>query len=147
MKMECREVRENLSTWLDRELPPEEHDALAAHLEGCGGCRRELAQLRALEAALGNLSAPAPTQVAEKVLARLRARGQRGRRSGWQSLALAASLVLGIILGGGLARDFYPVTSETAVAEVASLQDFHDFPQGSLGTILASYQPEEGNGS
>jgi len=148
--MACLEVRERLSTWLDRELPPEEHDAIAAHLEGCTGCRRELAQLRALEAALGELSAPAPSQVAEKVLARLQApRGRRGR-PGWQSLALAASLVLGIILVGGLARDFYPLTPDNADnggGEVASFQDFHDFPQGSLGTILASYQSEEGNGS
>ena len=146
--MECREVRERLSAWLDRELPPEEHDLVAAHLEGCTGCRRELAQLRALEGALGKLAVEAPSQVAERVLARLQERRvPRGRRSGWQSMALAASLVLGILLGGGMARNFYPQTPENGVAEVASLEDFHDFPQGSLGTILASYQPEEGNGS
>jgi hypothetical protein len=32
-------------------------------------------------------------------------------------------------------------------AEVASLEVFHDFPQGSLGAVVASYQPEEGNGN
>jgi anti-sigma factor RsiW len=148
VKMACREVQDKLSAWLDRELAPEAHDAVAAHLEGCAGCRRELARLRALEAALGELHAPEPTRVAEKVLDRLQASRGRRSRSGWQSLALAASLVLGIILGGSLARDFYPSpASENGGAEVAALQDFHDFPQGSLGTILASYQPEEGNGS
>jgi anti-sigma factor RsiW len=148
VKTECGEVRERLSAWLDRELPPEEHDVIAAHLEGCTGCQRELAQLRALEGALGRLAVEPPSQVAEKVLARLQERQeQRARRPGWQSLALAASLVLGIVLGGGMARNFYPQNPENGAGEVASLQDFHDFPQGSLGTILASYQPEEGNGS
>jgi anti-sigma factor RsiW len=148
VKMACGEVQERLSAWLDLELPPEEHDLIAAHLEGCAGCQRELAQLRALEAALGKLARPAPSQVAAKVLARLKERqAQRGRRPGWQSLALAASLVLGIVLGGGMARNFYPQNPENGAGEVASLQDFLDFPQGSLGTILASYQPEEGNGS
>ena len=148
MKMACQEVGECLSAWLDRELPPEEHDGIAAHLEGCAGCRRELAQLRSLEAALGKLAAPVPSRVAEKVMARLQERqGVGGRRPWWQSVALAASLVLGIILGGSVARDFYPLSAENGTAEVAALQDFYDFPQGSLGTILASYQPDEGNGS
>jgi anti-sigma factor RsiW len=146
--MTCQEARERLSAWLDRELPTGEHDLVAAHLEGCDGCRRELALLRALEAALGGLTRPAPPQLSEKVLARLQAQqGQRPRRPWWQSAALAASLVLGMVLGGGVARDLYSGASENGVAEVAALEDFHDFPQGSLGTILASYQPEEGNGS
>ena len=63
------------------------------------------------------------------------------------AVAMAASLVLGMVLGGSVARDFYPLAPENGVAEVATLQDFDDFPQGSLGTILASYQPEEGNGT
>jgi anti-sigma factor RsiW len=147
--MTCQEVGERLSAWLDRELPPAEHDGIAAHLEGCAGCRRELARLRALEAALGKLAAPVPPRVAEKVAARLKERQvARDRRPWWQSLALAASLVLGIYLGGTLARDFYPLSQENGFGtEVASLEAFHDFPQGSMGLILASYQEDEGNGN
>jgi len=148
VKMGCREVQERLSAWLDGELAPPEGELIAAHLKGCAGCRREVAQLRALDAALAELVAPVPPHLAEKVVARLQGRrGQGRRRPWWQSLAMAASLVLGIVLGGSVARDFYPLAPENGVAEVASLQDFHDFPQGSLGTILASYQPEEGNGT
>lgn len=146
MKMACPEVKERLSAWLDGELAPEERGFIEAHLQGCAGCRREAAQLEALDSALGELATPVPPRVAEKVLARLQAQQGERRRPWWQSLALAASLVLGIVLGGSVARDFYPLTSENGVAEVAGLQDFHDFPQGSLGTVLASYQPEEGNG-
>lgn len=147
MKISCPEVQERLSAWLDGELAGPEHDLVAVHLDGCGGCRRELARLRALDAALGKLSAAVPPELAAKVLARLPQAPQS--RPWWQSMALAASLVLGLVLGGTVARDFYPQVSFPApsngTTEVASFQDFHDFPQGSLGTILASYQPEEGN--
>jgi hypothetical protein len=69
-------------------------------------------------------------------------------RRGWQSAALAACLVLGIALGGTLARGFYgtATTSETGT-EVASLEVFRDFPQGSLGAVVASYQPDDSNGN
>jgi predicted anti-sigma-YlaC factor YlaD len=144
MSMDCPEVREYLSAWVDQELTPEVLARVDQHLENCAACRRELAQLEVLDQALAALPAPAPAGLAEKVQARL----ARPRRRGWQSLALAASLVVGIILGGTLARDFYPrPQGNGAGTEMVSLEDFHDFPQGSLGMILASYQADEGNGN
>ncbi|MGA9822636.1 MAG: hypothetical protein WBQ36_13700, partial [Desulfobaccales bacterium] len=57
-------------------------------------------------------------------------------------------LVLGILLGSTLGRDFYPLTQETGLeSEVASLDAFHDYPRGSMGMVLASYQEDEVNGS
>jgi anti-sigma factor RsiW len=143
--MECQAVQAQLSAWLDDELPEAAGAALAAHLDRCEACRSEWRKLTALDAALSNLAAPVPTGLAEKVLANL---SRPRRRQGWQSVALAACLVLGIALGGTVARSFYgPATSTETGAEVASLEDFHDFPQGSLGAVVASYQPEEGNGN
>lgn len=137
-------IQDRLSAWLDGELAAEARLQVARHLESCAACRQELARLEALDTALAALSTPAPQGLPEKVLARL----PRPRRRWWQSLALAASLVLGILLGGTVARDFYLPTSDTgSVAEVASLEDFQDFPQGSLGMILASYQVDEGIGN
>jgi predicted anti-sigma-YlaC factor YlaD len=143
--MECQAVKEQLSAWLDQELDAGIEAVLIAHLEGCEACRCEWRQLRALDAALGNLAATVPLGLAEKVAAQVR---RPRRRQGWQSAALAACLILGIALGGTVARGFYGVAapSETG-AEVASLEVFHDFPQGSLGAVVASYQPEEGNGN
>lgn len=144
MESQCDYVCERLSAWLDGELTEAERAAVAAHLEACSGCRRELAQLSALDAALESLSAPVPPLVAERVLARI----GRPRRRGWRSLALAASLIMGIVLGGTMARDFYPWPLDNGSgAEIVALEDFHDFPQGSLGSVLASYQAEEGNGT
>ena len=145
MTMNCLEVQDNLSAWLDGELAPEVGALVDRHLESCDACLRELAQLEALEQALAALPAPAtPPGLPEKVVARR----QRPPRRWWQSVALAASLVLGIVLGGTLARDFYPVPQENGFGtEIASLEAFHDFPQGSMGMILASYQEDEGSGN
>jgi anti-sigma factor RsiW len=145
MPKHCLEVRDSLSAWLDGELAPEVRALVDRHLPGCADCRRELAQLEALEDVLGALPVKVPVGLPDKVLSRLR----RPRRQWWQSLALAASLILGIFLGGALTRNFYPMpVDSTFTTEVASLEAFHDFPQGSMGRILASYQPDEelGNG-
>ena len=145
MAAQCPEVQDRLSAWLDGELAPEVAAGVARHVESCARCRRELAQLETLEQALGSLpEAALPPGLSEKVRARL----PRPRCRGWQSLALAASLVLGILLGSTLGRDFYPLTQETGVEpEVASLDAFYDYPRGSMGMVLASYQVDEVNGS
>ncbi len=143
--MECQEVHEHLSAWLDDELDAAAGAGLAAHMEKCGACRREWHKLTVLESALGSLAAPIPSGLAKRVLAQVR---PPRRRQWWQSIALAACLVLGIALGGSMARIFYaPTPSSHTEAEVASLDVFQDFPQGSLGTVVASYQPDEGNGT
>jgi anti-sigma factor RsiW len=149
VKMACTQMRERLSAWLDGELTAEERREVAAHLEVCTACSRELALLKELDAALGTLAAPLPAQLPERVLARLQPR----RRYGWQSLAMAASLVLGIALGGALAQNFYPYVTPAVTAaangngEVLALDEFHDFPQGSLGAVMVSYQGDDTNGS
>jgi len=146
METRCNQIKENLSAWLDGELEAGARQAVAAHLKTCAACRRELARLTALDEALGRLQVPGPPQVAERVLARL----ARPRRRWWQNLALAASLVLGLTVGGSLAWDMYLLFPTAAAngngGEILVLEDFHDFPQGSLGAVLVSYG-EEDNGS
>jgi anti-sigma factor (TIGR02949 family) len=144
MPGKCEEVREQLSAWLDGELAEEERARVAAHVDSCAACRREADQFVALNAALGHLAAPMPPGLAARVLARVQ---PPRRRRWWQDLALAASLVIGLIAGGTLARDFYPPSANGTGPEIAALEDFHDFPQGSLGAIFVSYQSEEGNGT
>jgi anti-sigma factor RsiW len=143
--MKCQEAREQISAWLDHELGEEAAAFLAAHLDGCEACRREWLRLKAVDAALAQLAAPVPEGMAEKVLARVR---PPHRQNWWQSVALAACLVLGIALGGTMARSFFsPAAPNDTGSEVASLELFHDFPQGSMGTIMVSYQSEETNGT
>jgi len=137
-------VRERLSAYLDGELSAGERREVAAHLEVCEECRRELDVLTRLDAVLGRLETAAPPQLAQRVLERLQPR----RRYWWQSLALAASLLLGIVLGGTLARDFYPYQAATSGSgEDLALEEFNDFPQGSLGAVMVSYQTDQGEES
>ncbi len=141
--MDCRKTGELLSAYWDRELAADRRRQVEEHLQACASCRRELALLRRLDEALGAMAVPPPTQTAERVLARL-----PRRRAWWQSLALAASLVLGIILGGTMARNFYLLPQEGGAGqETLALESFQDFPQGSWGSILASYQADESNGT
>jgi anti-sigma factor (TIGR02949 family) len=143
MPQDCHHIRENLSAWLDEELPEEERQEVAAHLDRCSACGRELALLQHLETALAALEAPVPAGLPDRVLARL-----RRRRPWWRSVALAASVILGVTLGGLLARDLSMTTaSPEGGAEVITLEEFHDFPQGSFGAVMVSYQVYEGNGS
>ncbi len=143
--MKCLEVQEHLSAWLDGEIPEELKPRLADHLASCAACRAELAAWERLEAALGELEVPAPRDVAAGVRRRL----PRPRSSWHQSLALAACLVLGIFLGGSLTGTLYQQGVATAPGngtEVASLEIFQDYPQGSLGGAF-SFQGEEDNGA
>jgi anti-sigma factor RsiW len=142
--MKCHEVQEHLSAWLDGEAPEELKSRLADHLALCPVCQAELVALERLEAAMAELEAPAPRGLAGSVLRRLPQPASPWR----QSLALAACLVLGIFLGGSLTGTLYPgpgaANGNGNGNEVASLEIFQDYPQGSLGGAF-SYQGEEEN--
>jgi len=140
--MNCRWVQEQLSRWLDGELPEPELSRVADHLEDCPLCRRELELMQRLDAALADLTVPVPPEMARKVLSRL----ARPSSFWYQSLALAACLVLGIFLGGVLTGTFYrmPAAPNGNGNDLASLEVFQDFPQGSLGTLV-SYPDEDAN--
>lgn len=43
--MNCEAVRNYISAWLDRELPPAESEMVRAHLQSCSACQAERQQL------------------------------------------------------------------------------------------------------
>jgi RNA polymerase sigma-70 factor (ECF subfamily) len=45
-KLECKEIFEKLSEYLDRELPPEMCDQIDAHIGGCAPCVQFVESLR-----------------------------------------------------------------------------------------------------
>jgi anti-sigma factor RsiW len=139
--MKCNEVQEHLSAWLDGEVPEGLRQRLADHVAGCPACQAELEVLERLDAALGGLEVPVPRGLADKVSRRL----PRPVASPWvQSLALAVCLALGIFLGSSITGSLYPVTaSPNGIAnDVAYMEVFQDYPQGSVGGAF-SYQGEE----
>jgi anti-sigma factor RsiW len=59
--MNCEDFRALITAWVDGELPPERQELLQQHLAGCDGCRRELAEVRALKEELGMIRFSEPT--------------------------------------------------------------------------------------
>jgi hypothetical protein len=73
--MTCRDARERLSAYLDDALAPEERREVAAHLEGCPECRRELARLESTVALLRRVEpARAPVGFVDRVVEAARPR-------------------------------------------------------------------------
>jgi|GEM_PF-5238384 len=68
--MECEEVRESLSAFLDGELNEHEREAVRAHVERCSDCARELAALQQVSALYRRLEDPEPpVDLEERVFA------------------------------------------------------------------------------
>lgn len=67
-------VRDRLSAYLDRELPPTDDDAVVAHLRGCEACRSHLAALTSVDKAARALPVEAPAGYFDTLPGRVRAR-------------------------------------------------------------------------
>lgn len=140
--MKCFKVQTHLSAFLDAEVPVHIRGELEAHLEICAACRADLAQLRRMDLALAELPLPEAPDVTQRVLARVR----RPARPWWRSLSMAASLVLGLVLGGALTGNLYPYANSLTNGEVLALEDvLREFPQGSFAGTVISYQEDEEN--
>lgn len=73
--MTCHDAREHLSAYLDDALAPEERREIAAHLDGCAECRRELARLEGTVALLRRVEpARAPVGFVDRVVEAARPR-------------------------------------------------------------------------
>ena len=94
--------------------------------------------LKRLDGALAGLEAPVPRDLAAQVRRRL----PRPASPWIQSFALAACLVLGIFLGNSLTGTLFPAATNGITNDVATLEIFQDYPQGSMGGAF-SYQGEE----
>ena len=142
--MNCYKFQDHLSAYLDGEVPEDLRQAMAVHLKTCTACQAELAVLEKLDRTLGHMPAPAPPDITGQVLSRVK----RPALPWWRSLSLAASLILGLTLGGALAGNFYPYAATKANGnggEVLAMEEaFRDFPQGSFGGVI-TYQDEEEN--
>lgn len=141
--MECRTIQTYFSAYLDGELPGSKEKLVSQHLEVCSLCRREYQTWQKVWDALAAEPVTAPGELADRVLARLPSRS----RSWWQSAALAASLLLGIFLGGHLGLKVHQtiLPAQTDSAQL-TWEGFEEAPANSLAR-LASYDLENGNGS
>jgi hypothetical protein len=172
--MKCEEAQEQLMLRLYDELPPEEAEALDAHLAGCEECRRELASLRALGETLSseppveptasllaatrrNLAASLDVEVRRRWLPRLLSGNFTTLRHA--PLAAAAMLLAGVGLGGfsgyvaGVKAHAAPAAATTTVlvprenSPVASVSSVAPQPDGKVMVSYNRLVPETTAGS
>ncbi len=92
-----------LVSYLLAELTVEEERELEHHLEGCSGCRDELARARQTHDLLRELTAAGPPpELKARVLARARGEIPARFRSRWRFWVPAAALLAIAVLGAGL---------------------------------------------
>jgi predicted anti-sigma-YlaC factor YlaD len=144
ISMDCRKIQEYFSAYLDGELPGAQEELVSRHLEHCPLCRQEYQAWQQLWHILAAGPVHAPDDLSARVLARLPGRN----RPWWRNLALAASLLLGIFLGGKLGLEMHQ-TILPGQMETAQLtwEGFEEAPANSLDAMLVSYDLENGNGS
>ena len=107
--MNCEQMNELLSAWLDGELSENEQRQMQAHLEQCAQCRALFEQLQALHTSFSDMEEiPAPEGFAQRVMDRVRTESkpkviplfQNRQMRGFAAMAACAVLCVG--LGGGL---------------------------------------------
>ena len=133
-----------------------ERDTVRGHLDGCERCRREVGELREMEAALGELPTEAlldgPPEGGDLLLQRTlqrvrgeRSRDDRRRRTVWTAAAAAAAVVAlggGTLLGRGTAPDPPPVAQATTQPAGTRTATVTDASTGA--TMTASVIPAAG---
>jgi anti-sigma factor RsiW len=102
--------KELLGAYVLGVLDADEHSAVQSHLDDCAACRREVGDLRDLEAALGEippeafLDGPPPDGdfLLQRTLQEVRAESTRRVRFTRAAWALAAAAVVAVALAGGI---------------------------------------------
>ena len=92
--MSCEPYLDLISARLDEPLTPEQAEQLNTHLRACPACRSIARDLETIHSTLADCEVPAPAELAEGVMGRIRHRSRYRRRSLRQLGALAACLVL-----------------------------------------------------
>jgi anti-sigma factor RsiW len=101
---------EELSAFLDGELPAERKAQVAEHLRACASCARELERFKKAGAAFRQHGKQAlPARLLERIYRRLRPEASRSEPMGSWVYVFALTVVVGIVLVSGVAlKRFMP---------------------------------------
>jgi hypothetical protein len=113
--MECKDIQDELSPYLEGLMPPEERETVAAHLSACEKCSMALTELRKATTLLKGLEeVEPPPWLTQKIMATVREEGQKKAgllRALFYPLHIKVPVqVLGVILIGVVAFQIYRVT-------------------------------------
>lgn len=133
----CEAYALEISAFLDGELNEEERAAVLAHVEACEGCRAYLAELTAMQAALGGLEEyDAPEGFAAGVMERLHQESAPAKRHAprraWYTLAACAAVVI-------LAASVFPRMGNKSADMTA---ECCAAPEAAMGTECAPSEEE-----
>lgn len=117
----CAEIGEQLSAYLDGELPADARTAVEAHLRECPDCARLCTALQALRTDIAGAQLDPPPALHERVMAQVRreARMRRIRRFTAAASAAAAAMFCFVIIGGAMLRGMANKSADMAAPETA----------------------------
>lgn len=103
--MECRDLRERISAFVDGEVPPAEARLVEEHLDKCPECRALERKMRALGIGVSRAEGIVPPNFREKLFARLEAEELLPRRRSlfvfslrWAAVPVTAAAALALFL-------------------------------------------------
>jgi hypothetical protein len=131
--MPADEFYEDLSRWIDGELPPERRAQVTAHLQSCATCREALRDFTQLSGVLRDIAASDPPAcVTDNAMRLVRMRAREAGKSrwphipsalfdfSWLKVGLCASAVLAAVVVAIVISRRYPISSSVQVANVES---------------------------
>lgn len=118
--MQCEEARDCLGPLIDGELFGDARREVDAHIEGCHGCARELADIQRLRRQVAALRAPAPPGLAGRLRGALVAADARNGATP-RAPAMRSFRATGFALGERLRDGWRPAMRLAAVLLVASV--------------------------
>jgi predicted anti-sigma-YlaC factor YlaD len=148
--MKCRSVQKKLSAYQDKELKPQEQEAVARHLLSCQACREQYAEIEQVWQTLGELEEIRPDPwFYPQIVKEIKEPRKRGlwpkierffqplRTPAIASILLVIGIIAGSYLGNILTQcDFLPFqptqTTSSQEALFDSLRVFDPAPPGTL---------------
>jgi anti-sigma factor RsiW len=161
--MDCKQVRNKLTAYLDGELAPLLSRGIHDHLEGCPACRREVERLEAVWGLLDGARVPSPPDGLPEAIMKGIVSGEAGpvTRAGrarilpWPmavaaAAAAAAGIVIGFLIGSALPGAPRATAAQAEPAAEVGFEEglLSELPPDSVGwTLVELIDGENGNGS
>jgi len=139
--MGCRSITKRLPRYVQGLLPAADARSIADHMLTCSHCHAEMAQIKKVWAALGELPAPdGAATLFPRVLDRIESCKQKRVRRAWMSLlrpsfaGAAAAIMLICFVSGALMSSVYATGNpqEQAADDLAYSELLADGPQASF---------------
>ncbi len=131
-KMKCREIHQNISSYINGSLSGQEFENFESHLETCTSCAQLLANVTST---LSSIDVRAQLQPNPYLYTRLIQEIENRKQKGWiagmqrilQPIAFVAILIIGVYLGIGLGNNYVVIDEEYASTEMQNFVDDYLF--------------------